>query len=237
MRRIFNWIVRLTVGFVIASAGLTAIYRVVDPPMTPLMLIRPIEGAFSGTGTPGIDKQWVPIENIDEDILRSVIAAEDARFLSHGGIDWDAVREAQEYNERNAGKKPMRGASTISMQTARNVFLWQGRNWVRKGLEAYFTYLIEVIWGKRRVLEVYLNVIEWGDGIYGIDAAAAHYFGTTAAELTPRQAGLLAAILPNPRRWNAAKPTGYIQSRASKIQAGARVVSLSPLMPRTSQAE
>ena len=160
--------------------------------------------------------------------LWSLIAAEDGRFFTHNGVDWKAVDQAQKRNEKSGGKK-LYGASTITMQCARNVFLWQGRNYVRKALEMYFTYLIEFLWGKKRILEVYINVIEWGDGVYGVEAASEKYFGIPASQLSARQAALLASVLPNPRAWSPATPTAYINRRASMIQGRAGGVSLAPL--------
>jgi len=225
--KIFRWIVRLAAFFVLASVALVLLYRVVDPPLTPLMVIRPMEG-LAGGNLVGIDKQWIDIDDVSPALLRSLIAAEDGRFFTHQGIDWKAVEQAQKRNEASDGKK-LYGASTITMQCARNVFLWQGRNYVRKALEVYFTYLIEFLWGKKRILEVYINVIEWGDGIYGVDAAAHEYFGVSASKLSARQAALLAAVLPNPRRWSPAQPTAYINRRASTIQARAGGVGLGPI--------
>ena len=135
-------------------------------------------------------------------------------FSSDHGFDWEQIDKAIEKSEHG---KRLRGASTISMQAARNVFLWQGRNWLRKGLEAYYTVLIERIWGKKRILEVYLNVIEWGDGIYGAESAAKHYFNCPAKQLTPTESALMAAVLPNPHRWSPAKPSPYIQEREEDI--------------------
>lgn len=225
--RTLRFFLRLVVTFFLGSIGLTALYRFIDPPLTPLMIIRPIEGLAEGRFV-GLDKEWVSLDELDPDLVRSAIAGEDARFFDHGGIDWEAVEAAQKYNERHKGEK-VRGASTITMQCARNVFLWQGRNYIRKGLEGYFTYLTEFLWGKERILEIYLNVIEWGDGVYGAEAAAQKYFGVSARDLTSRQAALLIAVLPNPRKWSPAKPTGYINRRASSISKGARVVSLDAL--------
>lgn len=227
VRRIFRWIFRIAVAFFVISVGLTLLYRFVDPPLTPLMLIRPIEGIAAGNLV-WIDKEWISIDKVDRDLLRSVIASEDARFFTHDGIDWKALEAARAYNERQKGKK-IRGASTISNQCARNAFLWLGRNYIRKGLEWYFTYLMEFIWGKKRILEVYINIIEWGDGIYGVEAAAQEYFGVSAADLTPRQAALLTAVLPNPRRWSPAHPTAYINKRAATIQSRARSIGLKEL--------
>lgn len=225
--RIFRWIGRLIAFCILASVAITVVYRVVDPPITPLMLIRPLEGMGDGKLV-GIDRHWVPLDDISPALIRSVIAAEDGRFFTHSGVDWKAVEAARARNERSKSGKVF-GASTITMQCARNIFLWQGRNYVRKGLEVYFTYLTEFLWGKRRIIEVYLNSIEWGDGVYGAEAAAQKYFGVSAAQLTPRQAALMAAVLPNPRVWSPAKPTSYISSRASAIQGRAAGVSLAPL--------
>lgn len=227
IRRLFRWIFRLVAFFFIASIALVVIYRVVDPPITPLMLIRPMEGVAGGDLV-GVNKRWVSLDEINPAMVRAVIAAEDGRFFTHNGIDWKAVESARQRNERSDGKK-LYGASTITMQCARNVFLWQGRNYIRKGLEVYFTYLIEFVWGKRRILEVYLNVIEWGDGVYGVEAASEKYFGIHASQLSARQAALLASVLPNPRHWDPSRPTGYINRRASMIQGRAAGVGLGPI--------
>jgi|GEM_PF-148587 len=225
--RLLRWAVRLVAFFLLASIALVLIYRVIDPPLTPLMVIRPLEG-LAGIDLVGVDKQWVSIEDVSPALLRSVIAAEDGRFFIHNGVDWKAVDQAQKRNERSNGKK-LYGASTITMQCARNVFLWQGRNYVRKALEIYFTYLIEFLWSKKRILEVYVNVIEWGDGVYGVEAASQKYFGIPASRLSARQAALLAAVLPNPRVWNPAQPTSYINRRAATIQGRASGVGIGPL--------
>ena len=146
----------------------------------------------------------------------AVLCSEDQLFMEHNGFDMKAIEKALEYNDKKKGKK-LRGGSTISQQTAKNVFLWQGRSWLRKGLEAYFTLLIEVMWSKERIMEVYLNVIEMGDGIYGTEAAAQEYFQKSAAKLTASQAALIAAVLPNPRKWSPANPTGYIKKKQQWI--------------------
>ncbi|MDB5035798.1 MAG: Biosynthetic peptidoglycan transglycosylase [Chlorobi bacterium] len=225
--RLFRWAVRLVAFFFLASIALVVVYRVIDPPLTPLMLIRPLEGV-AGINLVGINKKWISIDDVSPALLRSVIAAEDGRFFIHNGIDWKAVDAAQKRNEQSNGKK-LYGASTITMQCARNVFLWQGRNYVRKGLEIYFTYLMEFLWSKRRILEVYINVIEWGDGVYGVEAASQKYFGISASQLSAHQAALLASVLPNPRVWNPASPTSYIGRRAAMIQGRAAGVGLGPL--------
>jgi monofunctional biosynthetic peptidoglycan transglycosylase len=196
--------------------GLVLVYWVVPPPITPLMVIRLIQGE-------GLEKQWVPLGSIDPDLMRAVIAAEDAKFCIHHGFDWDAIDNAYAHYQ-DGGR--LLGASTISMQTAKNVFLWPGRNFLRKGIEAAFTVLIERIWGKRRILEVYLNVVEWGPGLYGAQTAAHHYFGKPASALSPREAAALAAVLPNPRRWSPTKPRGHLPARIGMIQARMRQVQI-----------
>ena len=209
-------LLRIAAVLVLLSMMYVGLTRVVAPPYTPVMLLRVYEGLAAGELV-GIKQHWVPYEQISPHFPRAVVAAEDARFMRHDGIDWKAMEDAMRYNRRHKGRK-VRGASTVTMQTAKNVFLWHGRNYVRKGLEAWFTYLIEHLWGKRRILEVYANVVEMGDGIYGVEAAARHYFGKSAADLTSREAALIAAVLPNPRRWSPAAPTAYISRRADWIQ-------------------
>lgn len=188
------------------------------------MILRPIEGIFEGKAV-GINKDWVDYDEISPHFFRAVISAEDAKFMRHDGFDRKAIEAARRYNEIHKGKKK-RGASTISMQTAKNTFLWHGRNYVRKGLEAYFTVLIEAVWGKKRILEVYANVIEFGEGIYGVEAACQEFFGKPAANLTKRQAALLASVLPNPRRWSPAKPTPYINRRVNWIMGRMNSIAL-----------
>jgi monofunctional biosynthetic peptidoglycan transglycosylase len=195
------------------------VLRFMPPLLTPLMVIRAVQGERG----PGRD--WVPLARVSPALLRAVIAAEDARFFTHYGFDVSAIRRARAFNARHPGRRP-RGASTITMQCARNVFLWPGGGWVRKVIEAYFAGLLELLWGKRRILEVYLNVIEWGGGLYGVEAAARTYFRIPASALDARQAALLAAALPNPRRWNPAGPTAYLAARARVIQARAARIHL-----------
>jgi len=225
IRKLVGWLLRLVAVVLVGSVLWVVAYTFVPPPLTPLMVIRVVEGLISGNPV-WIHKDWVALEDISPNLQKAVIASEDARFFTHGGIDWDAVKEAQRRNERAAeraakrGKKPkLYGASTITMQTAKNAFLPPTRNYVRKAFEAYFTYLIEFMWGKHRILEVYLNIIEMGNGIYGAEAASQRYFGKPAARLSQYEAALLAAILPDPRRRSLAKPTAYLQRRAAMIQA------------------
>ena len=215
-----RWAARAVACALLVFLALVLLYRVIDPPLTPVM----VRAAF----THGLAKDGVPLERIAPALVRAVIAAEDARFFEHGGIDWQAVRRAREYNARH-GNEPRRGGSTITMQCARNVFLWQGKSYVRKALEAGIAYVLEIAWGKRRILEVYLNVIEWGPGIFGAEAAARTYFGVPAAALSPRQAALLAAALPNPQRWNPSQPSRWLAGRSAVIERRAARVSLGPL--------
>ncbi|WP_309997586.1 monofunctional biosynthetic peptidoglycan transglycosylase [Caulobacter segnis] len=196
--------------FIILVAGpvvAVILFRFVPPPVTPLMVIRAVEGK-------GLDHRWRPIDEVAPALPRALIAAEDARFCEHHGFDFDALQKAYANNE--AGKK-IRGGSTISQQTAKNVFLWPGRSYVRKGLEAWFTVLIEIGWGKKRIMEVYLNSIEFGPGIYGAESASRRYFGVGADKLTQAQASRLAAILPSPLKWRVIKPGKYVAKRTQKI--------------------
>jgi monofunctional biosynthetic peptidoglycan transglycosylase len=200
---------------VIAPVGLTAIYRVVPPPATSLMLLRLAQGY-------GLHKKWRPMSQIAPSLSQAVIAAEDAQFCEHHGFDFRAMQKAMVANEQKPNR--IRGGSTISQQTAKNVFLWPARDYVRKGFEAYFTVLIEGLWGKRRILEVYLNVVEWGPGVYGAEAAAQHYFNTTAARLSPAQSARLAAVLPSPLRWKPVQSGPYVARRSRRIGAAAVTV-------------
>jgi monofunctional glycosyltransferase len=228
LRRLWLWLVRATLAFVVGSLALVTLYHYVDPPLTPLMVIRSIEGIFAGDPV-GIDRRRVPLRAVSPALLRSVIAAEDARFFEHWGVDLKEVERSREFNEQQHGRR-LRGASTISMQCARSVFLWPGRTWLRKALEVYLTILIEQLWGKRRILEIYLNVVEWGPGIYGAEAAAQRYFGTSATELDASRAALLAATLPAPYRFNPAAPSANLRRRAATIAARAARTPL-PRLP------
>ncbi len=156
------------------------------------------------------------LEDISPNLPLAVVTAEDQKFEEHFGFDLDAIEKAVKYNEKHKGKK-VKGASTISQQTAKNVFLWPGRSWLRKGLEVYFTFLIEILWSKERIMEMYLNVIEMGPGVYGAEAAAHYYFDKPAAKLTKSESATIAAILPNPIRWSASKPTRYIIKKRNWI--------------------
>jgi monofunctional biosynthetic peptidoglycan transglycosylase len=168
---------------------------------------------------------WKPLSDISPNLPLAVVTAEDQKFEEHFGFDLEAIEKAVKYNKKNKGKK-VKGASTISQQTAKNVFLWQGRSWLRKGLEVYFTFLIEILWSKERIMEVYLNVIEMGPGIYGAEAAAEYYFEKTAARLSKGESALIAAILPNPIRWSARQPTPYIIRKKNWILRNMRRIEL-----------
>jgi monofunctional glycosyltransferase len=204
---------RLAVTIVAIFVGVPAVgvllYGLVPPPITPLMVIRLFEGE-------GLDRQWRPRSAIAPDLFRAVIAAEDARFCEHFGFD--RIELAKAVQEWRRGRR-VRGASTITMQTAKNLFLWPGRLFLRKAAEAYLTPWLEIGWSKTRIIEVYVNIAEWGPGIYGAEAAARYYFDKPASALTANEAALLAAILPNPRKWSPVKPSAYIRERARVIRA------------------
>ncbi len=205
--RLRRWALRGVLGAVGAVLALVALFAVVRPPTTPYILS---EGLRLG----GVERRWVPAERIAPAMLRSVVAAEDANFCLHWGFDMGAIRQALD-----AGGN--RGASTISQQVTKNVFLWHGRNWARKALEAVLTPMVELFWTKRRILEVYLNVAEFDEGVFGVEAAAQHYFGVTAEKLSAQQAARLAAILPDPKGRSAGKPSAFVQRRARAIADGA----------------
>ena len=199
---------------VVCPMATVLVLRVAPVPVTVLMVQRLAQGQ-------GLDKRWTPLSAISPTLPQAVIAAEDARFCAHHGFDFEAMEAAARANQRG-GK--VRGGSTISQQTAKNVFLWPSRDYVRKGLEAGFTVLIETLWGKRRIMEVYLNVVEWGPGLYGAQAAARRYFHEDAAALTSAQSARLAAILPSPLKWKAVQPGRYVARRTRRIGANAALV-------------
>lgn len=214
LKTLGRWLVTIALFCVIAPPVVVLVYRFVPVPVTSLMVIRLFEGK-------GWQYQWKPLSKISPKLVDAVIAAEDAQFCTHHGFDVEAIEKALKHNKK--GRK-IKGGSTISQQTAKNAVLWPQRSWVRKGAEAYVTVLMEAIWPKRRIMEVYLNVIEWGPGIYGAEAAARHHFGHSAKTLSNREAARLAAVLPRPLKWNAGKPGPYVRSRAGTIQARMRVV-------------
>lgn len=204
LRKFILYFLAVTIGWVI-------IYRFVNPPITLLMVIRYFE---SSSGNKSINKKWKDYEYISENMALAIIAPEDQNFFEHHGFDIEAIEKALHRNKR---VKRISGASTISQQVAKNVFLWSSRTWLRKGLEAYFTLLIETFWGKKRILEVYMNVAEMSDGIYGAEAAAQVYFKKPAIGLTKEETALIAAVLPAPRALSPAKPSAYLYKRQEWI--------------------
>ena len=212
-KKITRILFKILIWFVGISLFLVVIFKFVPVPFTPLMVSRAVENKLAGKEMI-CNHDWVPIENISKNLQKAVIASEDGTFLIHHGFDFTAMQKALKNNQK--GRK-IKGGSTISQQTAKNVFLWQGRSYIRKGFEAYFTVLIELIWGKERIMEVYLNSIEMGDGIYGAQAAAEYWYRKDASNLTTREAAGIAAILPNPRKYKATNSTIYINKRKDKI--------------------
>src|SRR5690554_4974772 len=213
MKKFFRWIGKLMLWYFAITIGLVVILRWFPVYFTPLMVIRAVEQKMEGKPMK-LEKKWKPLSEISPDLQLAVVCTEDQNFLKHHGFDFGAIQKAIKHNEKSKRK---RGASTISQQTAKNVFLWPGRSWIRKGFETYFTVLIELLWDKKRILEVYLNVIETGDGLYGAESATQHYYGKSAKSLTKRQAALVIAVLPNPRYWSPIKPTAFINRKANTI--------------------
>jgi monofunctional biosynthetic peptidoglycan transglycosylase len=220
MNKLSRFLFKMFLWFLGISVFLVLLFKFVPVPFTPLMAIRAIENKKAGKEMV-CSHDWEPLENISVNLQKAVIASEDGTFLKHNGFDFAAMKKAFKNNERG---RRIKGGSTISQQTAKNVFLWQGRSYLRKGLEAYFTVLIEVIWGKERIMEVYLNSIEMGDGVYGAQAASEHWYRKEAANLTPIQAAGIAAILPNPRKYTATSSSSYINNRKAKIMRVMRTV-------------
>ncbi len=211
------------VGAFFASTILAVVaFRFIPVYFTPLMFIRVAEQITDGRDI-RMRHRWVPLSDISPELPLAVIASEDSRFMEHHGFDFRAIEKAVEKNNKNKGKRKL-GASTISQQTAKNVFLWPGRTWVRKGFEAYFTVLIELMWSKERIMEVYLNSIEMGEGIYGADAVAEWHFKCRAKDLSSSECALIAATLPNPRKFDSSNPSKYIRKRQRKIEREMRFV-------------
>ncbi|MHB8403468.1 MAG: monofunctional biosynthetic peptidoglycan transglycosylase [Bacteroidia bacterium] len=209
IRRILKIVLRIVISFLILSILITILYRFVPVPITPLMIIRCVEQKSDGKSMK-LSKDWKPLDEISPNLQLAVVCSEDQNFLLHYGFDFKALKKAMLNNEKS---KRIRGGSTISQQTAKNVFLWNGRTYIRKGFEAYFTLLIETAWSKERIMEVYLNVIEFGDGIYGAEAASKYYFKKSASKLSKEEAALLASLLPNPRVYGKNINGSYMQSR------------------------
>jgi monofunctional biosynthetic peptidoglycan transglycosylase len=213
IKKIFRIIGKIALWFFVISLLSVFIFKWLPVPITPLMVTRAIDNKLDGNDMI-CSHDWVPLEEISTNLQKAVIASEDANFLTHHGFDFKAIQKAMESNEK--GKK-LKGGSTISQQTAKNVFLWQGRSYLRKGLEAYFTVLIELIWGKERIMEVYLNSIEMGNGVYGAQAASQYWYRKNADNLSKKEAAGIAAILPNPRKFKATNSSSYINRKKGRI--------------------
>lgn len=218
LRWIFLWLPLL---FVVASVLQVAVLRFVDPPLTAFMVGRYIEAWGEGDRGFALAYSWRDTDQISKQLPLALVAAEDQNFPAHSGFDFKAIEKARAHNAK--GRK-VRGASTISQQLAKNLFLWRGRSWVRKGLEVWYTVLIETLWPKERIIEVYANVIEYGDGVYGAQAAARRFYGKDASRLTAAEAARLAAVLPNPRKYSVAKPGPYVQRRSRSIERQMRAL-------------
>jgi len=213
-RRIVRVLAWTMLGFVAASLVVVVACRWIPPPTSAFVLARRIDGLSGALPSVTIDRSWRPAANISPELFLAVVAAEDQQFPNHHGFDLAAIEKA--LDERDNGR--VRGASTISQQVAKNLFLWSGRSWLRKGLEVWFTGLIELTWPKRRILEVYVNFAEFGDGVYGAEAAAKRYFGRSAALLNSAQSARLAAVLPSPKRYSAVRPGPYVIQRQRWIE-------------------
>lgn len=220
IKKILRWVKKAMLWFFAISILLVVVFKWVPIPFTPLMAIRALENKWEGKDAV-LSHDWVPLEEISPNLQKAVIASEDGNFLNHHGFDFQAMQKAFKNNQKG---KRIKGGSTISQQTAKNVFLWQGRSYIRKGLEAYFTVLIELIWGKERIMEVYLNSIEMGKGVYGAEEASKHWYRKSAVNLTKREAAGIAAILPNPLKYKATNSSSYIERRKDKILRNMRHV-------------
>ena len=230
LKRIGRWIKWIVVAFFASTILSVIAYRFIPVYFTPLMFIRCGQQLTSGESLT-LRHHWVPIEEMSPSLPVAVMASEDQRFLEHHGFDFKAIEYAARRNREHPEKRKL-GASTISQQTAKNVFLWPGRSWVRKGFEAYFTTLIEIFWSKQRIMEVYLNSIEMGDGIYGADAVAEWHFHCQAKDLTRSECALITATLPNPRKFNSASPSSYMLKRRGQILHQMKFV---PAFPKEGQ--
>jgi monofunctional biosynthetic peptidoglycan transglycosylase len=206
IRWIFRWALWLFLFFFLFTLTPVVLFKFFPPPISPLMFLRTLEMKSTGD-TIHLSHQWVPIEEMSPYLYRAAVAAEDDHFMTHHGFDFGAMQQALESNEKN--EKFMKGGSTISQQTAKNVFLWPNRDYLRKGLEAWFTILTEQVWGKKRIMEVYLNVVELGDGVFGVEAASLKYFNKHASNLNPYEAASLISILPNPHIYKVLNPSAY----------------------------
>ncbi len=234
-RRWRSWLWKLPLLLIVLSAMQVVALRFIDPPFSMFMVARQLDAVFAGDVTFRITHDWRDMTKISPNLPLAVVASEDQNFAHHRGFDFDAIEKAQVHNERMTERaqkrgKPvrrLRGASTISQQTAKNLFLWNGSGWtrlLRKGVEVWYTALIELLWPKQRILEVYVNIAEFGDGVYGAQAASRNFYRKDASRLTPAEAARLAAVLPSPKRYNAARPGPYVQRRANAIQRQMRQI-------------
>lgn len=214
LRQIKLLFVKLVLSLFLLSVAWVLLYRWVSPPATLHMIQRRAEAGADDKADPEIKYTFVPLADMSQQLPLAVVASEDQLFLLHHGFDFDAIWDAFKRNQKGEN---IRGGSTISQQVAKNVFLWHGRSYIRKGVEAYFTLLIEVLWGKERIMEVYLNIAEMGDGVFGVEAASQAYFNKPAKDIGRQQAALLAAVLPNPIKFSAEKPSGYVRTRRARI--------------------
>lgn len=220
-RRWLRWLLALPLLMLVASVAQVAALRFVDPAFSAFMLSRQLEAWGDGEWSFRIAYDWRDLDEISPNLPLALVASEDQNFAEHFGFDMKAIEKARKNNAR--GRK-VRGGSTISQQTAKNLFLWSGRSYVRKGIEAWYTLLIEVLWPKHRIIEVYANVAEFGDGVYGAQAAARTYFRKDASQLAPSEAARMAAVLPSPRRYSVVKPGPYVQRRSQAIQRQMRYI-------------
>ena len=223
MKKTLKWIV---VAFFASTILSVVMFRFLPVWVTPLMVIRCYQQVSEGRELK-LSHDWEPLENISPSLPVAVMASEDARFLEHHGFDYKAIEHAAKRNREHPEKRKL-GASTISQQTAKNVFLWPGRSWVRKGFEAYFTVLIEMLWSKQRIMEVYLNSIEMGEGIYGAQAVAEEHFNKDAKDLSRSECALIAVTLPNPRKFSSKNPSAYMQKRQARILREMKAVGKFP---------
>lgn len=214
--KLWRWFKKIFLILFVSQFVYIILLKWIDPPITITQLVSWVSGH-------GLKRDYVDASEISDHARLAVIASEDQLFADHSGFDWKSIRKAMEYNQKKPGR--LRGGSTISQQVAKNVFLWQGRSFIRKGLEAYFTFMIEWIWGKDRILEVYLNVVEMGEGIFGIERAANIYFNKKAKDLSMRESALIAAALPSPKRYKVKPPSRYVSSRAQKIMQQMRFIA------------
>lgn len=210
-----RWLLRIVLVLAVFWGGGIALFNILPVPFSAVMVERQLSAWFAGNFSYVAHSDWVSMDEISPWMGLAVIAAEDQKFPEHWGFDMGAIEKALAHNERNENR--IRGASTLSQQTVKNLFLWDGRSWVRKGLEAGLTLGMETVWSKKRILTVYLNIAEFGEGVFGVEAASQRYFHKPASKLSPAEAALLAAVLPNPIRFKASAPTGYVRSRQAWI--------------------